>query len=746
VTTHHRPIDRIELLEWLRPYCEPDRAAANYHKKSKASPGWVQGCTDVDRAIAAYADGTLTDEVFESVTLEGVPYTITRATRLGLVPHRAGMVTVFCVDLDDHDGDGGNIALFDPVCRFFGAQPVVFTSRRGKGLHCFFRLEEPVPVDRFVKWLRAWGFNRTGQPEMFPKTHKLTQVFLPNEPNDAGGDTYRSGDFDSCVVRALPPAPSAPVTNTTLGFLRGEARPSGRNDALNKAAFELGTKGFDRAEASRLCEQAARWCGLEPDETRTTFRSGYEAGRTGGSSASNPKTTAPIRTLDGIGNGERFAERYGTDARYCFQSEQWLVWCGTCWTADSAARLQAWAKDTARSIEDEREQHADASEHHKAARAFESHLRRTASTRGIAEILDLARSEPGIGIGFDELDKDPMLFNCANGTVDLRTGLLRPHDRADAITKVSPARFDPDARCPRWLAFLEQVLDPDLIDYIQRAVGYALTGRTDEQCLFFLLGEGCNGKSVFMSTLLHLFGDYGQKAPTDLIMKTERSSPGSASPDAARLRGVRLVVTSELDAGQRLGESKIKDLTGGDRIVARPLYKPPQEFEPTHTIFVYGNHKPGVTGTDHGIWRRIRIIPFDVTIPEHDRDNRLAETLKDEIDGILAWAVRGCLAWQRDGLNPPETVSRSVGELRRECDPIGRFIESCFERGDGLITPKSDTYAAYGRWCAEEDEEPVTKEKLGREFKARGVRESRSSTDRWWVDLELRPTWSGGHD
>jgi putative DNA primase/helicase len=737
-------ITRIELLDWLLPVCDPGAAALAYPKAHRVGPGWIYGEADVARAVAAFRDETLGSCTFQSVTQKNVGYTIADPSRLGLVAHRDGMVTVFCIDFDDHGGDGGNLALLGPVARFLGAAPLVFTSRSGKGFHAFFRLETPRPVADLVRWSKGWGFGRKGRPELFPKSEKLTQFWLPNEPNAQGGDTYHSGDFDSCVIGALPAPPSRPVTSTTLAFLAGESEPGSRNADLNAAAFELGTKGLAREEARTLCGRAARLCGLEDAETETTFDSGFAAGRS--------RPTAPGEraagsfTLDGFGNAKRLVARSAGDLRYCFEAGAWLAWDGTRWVFDAGGAVQAMAKDAIRGIEQEGEAAVRSSpeERRSAVRGeYLSHLRRSSSARGVADTLELARSEPGVAVGLDDLDIDPWLFNCRNGTIDLRTGHLHPHQRGDLITKRSPAAYRPeasDSACPAWTSFLDRVFagDGDLIRYIQRAVGYALTGRTDEQCMFFLFGDGSNGKSTLLAALLHVFGDYAQKAPAELITRADRSSHGAASPDLARLRGVRLVLASEIEQDARLNESRIKDLTGGDRVVARPLYRGVVEFEPTHTVFGYGNHRPRITGTDLGIWRRIRLVPFGVTFSGSDRVPGLTARLCEERDGILAWAVEGCLAWRAEGLVPPQAVETATSSYRRESDAVGRFLEDCCERAAGLFVPKGRLYAAYSAWCELEGEGAMSEKMLGTRLMALGFEERRTSASRFWRDLGLR--------
>jgi len=717
-------ITNVDLIRWLWPYCDQENAAVMYPKSGGVlSPGWVQGEEDVLRATKAFVAGSLEGECFQSVTKEGKLYTIQGATRLGFVPHRDSMVTVFCLDLDDHTGDGGHAHLHDIYFRFFGVNTLYFTSKGGKGLHGFFRLREPMPIGDFVAWLKLWGFNRSGEPEVFPKTGKLTQVWLPGEPNELGGDAYVSGDFESCVIDELPEAPPAGLTPTTLRFLRGEEREPGRNTKYNKVSFEFGMKGVDRAQAWKLCERASRLCGLEPGETRTTFESGYQAGMQAEPQLSNQplaEGSTNQYSLDGIGNGERFVSLYGQDARYCFKLKEWYIWDTTRWSVRQD-RVEDMAKLAARSIENGR------------------HLKKSSTKRGVEEILFMARSDPGMSIDLAKLDGDPMLFNCLNGTIDLKTGILGKHARSDMLTKISPVQYDPDALCPRWRAFLDRIFggDQELVGYMQRAAGYTLTGDTSEQCLFFMHGLGCNGKSVFASVLLHMLGDYGQRVPAELIMRQERSSASSPSPYIARLRGVRLAVTSELEDQQRFGEGKVKDLTGGDKLVGRALHKDPIEFDPTHKLFLYGNHKPSITGTDHGIWRRIRLIPFGVTISEAERDPHLIDVLKAESSGILAWLIEGCLGWQRDGLEAPKAVSQATSTFRGESDHVGKFIEECCVKACGVSIPKGELHTAFTAWCVASGEPHLSSKALSMRLKSMGFDEARSRTAREWIGLEL---------
>lgn len=358
----HAP-DRLGLLDRLIPHCETNTACVIYPQGEKSGAGWVQGAEDVTRAVDAWRKSTLGHEEFGSITRDGRAYKIKGGLRLGLVPHRDGLVTVFCLDFDGHDGQTSNVHLADAVDRFLGAQAVRFTSKSGRGLHCFYELGQPLPADAFLHWARAWGFNRRGDIECFPKTEKLTQVLLPNEPNEDGGDTYKAGTFESWAVKSLPSAPSNLINKETLDFLRGFVASGYRNDALNAAAYYLAKKRILQSEARTLCLRGAELSGLlaeEPEKTKSTFEGGFCAGQQEVRERP-PKLTddpnTPADSLRGLaltdyGNAQRLVKLHGRDMRHCYEFGNWPTWCGTHWRTDLAAAEQR-AKDAVLKLYDE---------------------------------------------------------------------------------------------------------------------------------------------------------------------------------------------------------------------------------------------------------------------------------------------------------------------------------------------------------------------------------------------------------
>jgi putative DNA primase/helicase len=329
----------------------------------------------------------------------------------------------------------------------------------------------------------------------------------------------------------------------------------------------------------------------------------------------------------------------------------------------------------------------------KTRNAMYAHAKYSNSRGGVRNMAAMAKSD--LAVAPEQLDADPWLFNVENGTIDLRTGRLREHRKGDFITKLAPVAFDPDSDCPLWTRFLETVFagDGELIAYMRRLVGYCLTGVTVEHILPFLHGVGANGKSTFCETVLKLMGpDYAMKAPPDLLLAKRFDTHPT---DRADLFGKRFVACIETEEGRRLAEALTKELTGGDRERARRMREDFWEFTPTHHVWLAGNHKPAVVGADHGIWRRIKLIPFDVTIPEAKQDKKLPAKLAGELPGILNWAIAGCLDWRRGGMREPSIVRAATKGYSDEMDEVGRFIEEHCEVGRDFLAPATELFKAF---------------------------------------------------
>lgn len=413
-----------------------------------------------------------------------------------------------------------------------------------------------------------------------------------------------------------------------------------------------------------------------------------------------------------IANSRRFARQHGMKVHFT-PERGWFVWDGRRWVVDEKLiTVQELAKSTALRIFDEVKAAANRDELYR-------HAKRSQSRQAIESMLSLARSEPGIPLRLTDFDSNGWLFNVANGTVDLRTGQLVAHQPDQLISNISEVVFEPGAEAKLWGSFLCRVTDgnDELYAYLRRLVGYLLVADVSDQSLHFLYGLGANGKSVFCEVLQRLLGDYAITASPDLIMLRRH---GGIPNDVARLRGVRVALMNETSQGSRFDEAKLKDLTGGDTLTARFLHQEFFDFRPSHRILIRGNHKPAINGTDEGIWRRLRLVPFTVQIPPDEQDRDLLHKLEGELPGILQWAIAGCLEWQREGLKPPAIISDAVRQYREESDTLGRFIvENCEVRKPGQVK-SSSFYQRYQQFAEHAGERWIAAKDVPAEMERRG--------------------------
>jgi putative DNA primase/helicase len=423
------------------------------------------------------------------------------------------------------------------------------------------------------------------------------------------------------------------------------------------------------------------------------------------------------------GNGDRLIASHGKELRYVFPWKTWFHWDGRRWARDDSGRLEALATATARGILYEAADVVGVQERQELTKW--SH--QSQSKQRLEAMMWAARHH--VAAAPEAFDANHWLLNAQNGALDLRTGALRAHRREDLITRLSPIEFDEQAACPGWLSFLDQIMggDSDMVRFLQHAVGYTLTGDTSEQCFFVMHGDGSNGKSQFIEVMRGILGDYGR--PTEFRTLVHRKNNDGVRNDLAAMRGLRLVTAVESDQGQRFDEALVKQLTGNDKITARFLYGEFFDFHPTFKLWLAANHMPAVKGTDDAIWRRIRLIRFEVKFPPAKRIPNLgAKLLAAEGPGILRWALQGCIDWQSAGrLVSPSKVEIATDAYRRDQDVLGGFLEqecvttaTCDDPSANLIQDAASLYRAYASWCDKAGEEALSKKEFGLGLRARG--------------------------
>lgn len=453
---------------------------------------------------------------------------------------------------------------------------------------------------------------------------------------------------------------------------------------------------------------------------------------TGATSAPRaPADPLPREPKTELGYARRLVHVYGDRLRYIPAWRRWLVWDGRRWAHDDTGQAARWMKAIARRLTAD----ATAEEDEATRRRAVHDTRRGESSAGVSGALTLASTEDKIAVTPDLLDADPYLLNCANGTLDLRTGELREHDPADLLTKSTGAAYDPDANGATFTAFLERVQpDEAMRSYLARLFGHALEGRITEHVLPICFGEGANGKGTFITAVLRALGDYGDAADPELLTARSFSAHPTGTAD---LFGRRLAVLQEGDAGRHLAEGTVKRLTGGDRIKARRMREDFWHFEPSHMFVMLTNHKPIVRGTDEGIWRRLRLIPWDVVIPADERDEHLGDRLALEADAVLAWLVAGYRAWRRDGLAEPTEVTTATAAYRAESDVIGRFLTERCVIAPAARVRSSELYGHWSKWCAGEGEEPGTNKAFTTALQNRGFDTAHTKAGAVWLGLGL---------
>lgn len=565
--------------------------------------------------------------------------------------------------------------------------------------------------------------NTSSPPVPYTSDSLMKGLGIPkiSSPLLSGGRSSRRRP--QSVSSSLTPTTASPAVKVEQG---------GRNNHLTHIAGVLRRQDISPQVALLVLEDenANRFDKpLDDDEVQKVLDSIYSR------YPAQPLLTATALGLNDTGNGHRLSLQHGDKIRYVGDLGKWIVWSGTTWAVGDSATVMELAKLTASAIFTEAAQEKDDARR----RAVSLHANNSHNVPKLKAMIESAKTIPQLMVHSSELNHDDWLLGVKNGVIDLRTGKLQPYTREMFITMSAPVVFDKKAKAPRFIRFVKEVAQGDrqLIAYLQRVVGYCLTGSTSEQVFFFLHGDGSNGKSTFISVLRSLLGgDLARSVRPETLMLQRASR--SSSNDEASLQGARFVDTTELDGDQRFEENLLKHITGGDAIKARYLYHEYFSFVPKLKLFIAGNSKPQIRGTDNGIWRRVRLIPFTAKIDGKAKDPYLKDKLLAELPGILNWAIKGCLAWQKSGLATPKVVEDAVAAYRDEMDLLGQWIkERCTITGHAASAAK--LYLNYKAWSEGAGLKPMSAIALSRKLEERGHKKVHTKAGNFYGKLGVRP-------
>lgn len=654
----------------------------------------------------------------------------------------------FGVDVDDVEEDienfqQGNEGIVSEFVNIL--QSYTELSQSGRGIHIICRGHLPK------------NGRRRGKVEMYEEGRFFVVT----------GDSFSEYDsISDCTERIKPlhekyigggkePTPkrnAAPIPQTASDIM--ELAFNAKNGDKFRALYGGDTSGYSsQSEADMaFCNMLAFWCRCDADIMDSIYRQsglmrdkwdrqqsgstygtltiqkaiadcsevyeprqsgdGYSFTIGGGSSEDSPR----FYSFDDTGNADRMCDLFSEELKYCYANKHWYYYDGRKWCEDDTGTNGRLADKAVEAMKAESRMY-ESGDDPEMAKQFAKHMKSSRSNK--AKKAMLAEYMHRVPITPAQMDKHPYAFNTPSGVLDLKTGQLWDHRPGQYITKMAKVDYTDNADCPQWLSFLSEIFggDKDLIRYVQKAVGYSMTGSTEEQCVFFLYGVGKNGKSTFLNIIRSIMGSYATNIQPETIMV--KPANGGANSDIARLKGARFVTSAEPNEGMRLNEGLIKQLTGDDPVTARKLYGDEFEFRPEFKLWIATNHKPIIRGTDTGIWRRIHLIPFLVQIPDHKVDRQLPHKLRAELPGIMKWAVDGCLLWKKEGLHMPKAVFDAVKEYRGEMDVIASFIDAnCVEIQSGEIEA-SLLYSEYARWARENNEYEMSQTKFGIEMKKR---------------------------
>ena len=624
-----------------------------------------------------------------------------------------GRSNIVVIDADGEEGVRNARRLF--IENDVDVEACIISRTGGGGLHYYFAAPSTVEIRNSARRIapgvdvRGSGGYIIAPPSLHQSGNRYEWIKEPNGPLP---------ELSPALVRLLTER-----RPSKIGEERGVIPDGRRNETLFSIGCSLRRRGFEyEGILTRLLEENENRC-QPPVSTKEVEGRAQSASR-------YPATSRPAFPWTDLGNAEKMQKRFGEDIYHCTKWKRWLVWDGKIWDDEGKVRVKQMYNEVAKGLWDETFNYGDLENQKKAtswARTSESASKEKAC---------LTKLEALVPITPDDLDRGGYLFNLQNGTMNLERGIeFREHSRGDLITKISPVVYDPEATCPRFEQFLGEILDPQVIPFIQRAAGLSLTGDVSEQKLFILYGTGNNGKSTLLETLRYVLGDYASQANFNTFLKKKYDGIGN---DLARLKGARFITAVEAPEGRGLDTTVLKQWTGIDKVTARFLYAEPFEFVPEGKLWLAVNHKPDVGETGEAIWRRILLVKFNRTIPYDRRDKKMAEKLKEEAPGILNWALRGWEQVLDQGLNPPSEVLASTSEYREEEDEVKQFLlDIGVEEEEGGLVHCNELYKNYVEECNKVKSKPLTRNSFGRRMTELGYERTKKGGGWCYVGLAL---------
>ncbi|OGW10307.1 MAG: hypothetical protein A2W75_02760 [Nitrospinae bacterium RIFCSPLOWO2_12_39_15] len=610
---------------------------------------------------------------------------------------------IFVLDVDVKDGKNGDDVLAKLESENGDLPNTIESLTCSGGRHIYFKYPKTKIIGCKTDILRGLDIRGDGGYVIAPpsvangKSYEWEVSHHPDETTIADAP-------DWLLDLIISPRPHIDLSKESEKIVKN------RNDTLMRIGMNLRRLGLEAKNIESVLQNI--------NDTRCTPPLSKKEVSTISQSVAKYATKDINSPLTEMWNAELFLDQYSENIRYCPLLGGWFVWDGRRWGQDDTMQIEKFSKTVIKQMI-EIGRNSD-------NKTLIKHAIKSQRAHDMKAMLDIAKSD--VAISPTSFDTDSMLLNFKNGTFDLESGVLSAHDRDKNITKLIEQDYDAAAQCPVWNNFLDTVFsgDKELISYMQRVIGYSLTGEVSEQCIFILYGFGMNGKSTFLKHIYRILGDYAINTPSTTLM--EKFNEGIPN-DLARLKGTRFVTSSETGKGRKLAESKIKQMTGDDPISARFLHKEYFDFMPTFKIFLSTNYKPHISGTDTGIWRRIRTIPFEKVITEQERDISLDSKITAEYAGIINWAIEGFKKWKEGGLKTASKILDKTKEYKEDSDVIGIFLDEKCVKGEGLILSTSETLRSIQEWSKENGITSVKRHEFLEYMNRMGYEKVRSGED-----------------